>query len=220
MTRAFLIRVAAAAFAIGGLPAAAGAQVYYNELQLQRGPLEPADPLVGAPLPGATPAEARAGLIWNMRAGLNAAALQCQFSKYLRAVDNYNGLLAHHATELASAYRTLNGYFIRVGGARAGQRSFDQWSTLTYQNFTSLQGQNAFCQVAGDVAKEALLRPKGEFYEVARGRMREMRMALRGVPADTLWTPAPLNLTPIPASAFGPVCTGLTGRALQQCQAQ
>jgi hypothetical protein len=76
----------------------------------------PSDPLVGLPIPGATPAEHRANLLWNMRAGLNVAALQCQFSPYLRAVDNYNGILAHHSEELASAYTTLNAYFKRVQG--------------------------------------------------------------------------------------------------------
>ena len=58
--------------------------------------------MVGLPLPGATPAEYRAHLLWNLRSGLNVAALQCQFSPYLRAVDNYNALLAHHARELAA----------------------------------------------------------------------------------------------------------------------
>ena len=220
LTRNLLLRLAAAGLAFLGIPAAAHAQIFYNDLPLERSPIDPADPLVGQPLPNATPAEARAGLVWNMRSGLNAAALSCQFSKYLRLVDNYNAILAHHSGELATAYRTLNGYFTRLGGAREGQRKFDQWSTLTYNNFTTFTGQNAFCQVASDVAKEMLTRPKGEFFEVARNRMREMRLALRASPVDTLWVPGSLNLPPLPPAAFGPVCTGLTGRALQQCQAQ
>ena len=71
----------------------------------------------GRYLPGATPAEYRANLLWNLRAGLNVAALQCQFSDYLRAVPNYIGLLAHHSVELASVFTTLNGCFKRVHGA-------------------------------------------------------------------------------------------------------
>src|SRR5690242_11247517 len=91
-----LIRIAAAAAALCALPSAGQAQIFYNDLPVQRGPVEPTDAVVGEPLPGATAAEARAGLVWNMRAGLNNAALQCQFSTYLRAVDNYNAILAHH----------------------------------------------------------------------------------------------------------------------------
>jgi hypothetical protein len=214
----FLFTIAAAAAAACALPTAASAQIFYNDLVVERGPIEPGDAIVGEPLPGANPAELRAGLIWNMRAGLNNAALQCQFSPYLRAVDNYNALLAHHSEELAVAYRALEAYFRRTGGAQ-GQRKFDQWSTLTYNKFATLQGQSAFCQTAGDIAKEALAVRKGGFYDVARNRMRELRASQRIVQPDRLFVPG-MTLRPLPATAFGPVCTGLTGRALQQCQAQ
>ena len=194
----FLIRIAAAAAALCALPSAGQAQIFYNDLPLQRGPVEPTDAVVGEPLPGATAAEARAGLVWNMRAGLNNAALQCQFSTYLRAVDNYNAILAHHSEELAAAYRTLEGYFRRISpNVREGQRKFDQWSTLTYNRFSTLEAQNAFCQTAGDIAKEALARRKGEFFELSRARMRELRSSQRIVQADRLWVPG-MNLRPLP----------------------
>ncbi|HEY0116511.1 MAG TPA: hypothetical protein VGB54_12410 [Allosphingosinicella sp.] len=210
------IRIAAAAACLA-VPGAASAQLFYNDLVIERTPIEPGDPQVGEPLPGATPAEARAGLIWNLRAGLNVAALRCQFTRYLRSVDNYNAVLAHHSGELAQAYRTLGGYFTRVHGQREGQRRFDAWSTLTYNNFSTIQGQLGFCQTTSDIGKEALTRRKGEFYELARARMRELRGSLRPV-TDRLSTGS-YALRPLPASAFAaPVCTGLTGRALQQCQ--
>src|SRR3982751_5979494 len=98
-------------------PTAAPAQLFVTDPPLATGPIEGSDPLVGLPLPGATPAEYRAHLLWNLRSGLNVAALQCQFSPYLRTVGNYNALLAHHNRELAAAYTTLEGYFRRVGGA-------------------------------------------------------------------------------------------------------
>src|SRR4051812_3649742 len=92
----------AAATAAAALAAApAPAQLYISQPNLRPSAIEPSDPLVGLPLPGATPSEYRANLIWNLRAGLNVAALQCQFSDFLRAVPNYNGLLAHHNVELA-----------------------------------------------------------------------------------------------------------------------
>jgi hypothetical protein len=220
LTRKLIIRMAAAAIAFT-VPAAAQAQLFFNDPNFDRGTVEPGDPLVGLELPGATAAEQRAALVWNLRASLNVAALQCQFSRYLRSVDNYNGILAHHSGELANAYRTLGGYFTRTNGQREGQRLFDRWNTNTYQDFSSLYGQIGFCQVASDVAKEALTRRKGELFEVARGRMRELRSALRAANDRLTAQPAQLQvLQPLPASLFaGPNCTGLRGRDLQRCQA-
>lgn len=160
----------------------AGAQLFVNDPDFKAGPIDPSDPLVGIPIPGATPAEYRANLLWNLRAGLNVAALQCQFSPYLRAVDNYNAILAHHSEELAAAYTTLNNYFKRVQGNPAkGQKAFDDYTTMTYNNFSTLQAQLGFCQTASNIAKEALTRPKGQFYVTAQNRMRELRNSL--VPA-------------------------------------
>ena len=173
--------LAAAAWAAIAAPTAASAQLFVTTPNFARGPVEGSDPLVGLPIPGATAAEYRAHLLWNMRAGLNVAALQCQFSPYLRAVDNYNGILAHHGKELAEAYATVNGYFKRTRGAAQGQKAFDDYTTITYNNFSTLQAMYGFCQVAADIAKEALTRPKGDLHLTAQSRMRELRSSL--VPA-------------------------------------
>ena len=222
LKRTFIVRLAAAAIAFT-LPATAQAQLFFTDPNFERGSVEPGDPLIGTPLPTATSAEQRAALIWNLRAGLNVAALQCQFSRYLRAVDNYNAILGHHAEELASAYSTLEGYFRRQARTqREGQRAFDQWNTGTYQNFSSLYGQMGFCQVASDVAKEALSRPKGEFFNVARDRIREMRSALRPA-GDRLFSEVASvsGLQPLPHTLFsGPSCANLRGRELRRCQQQ
>lgn len=206
---------AAALVAMGAEPAAA--QLFLSEPDFRRGAIEANDPLVGVAIPGATPAEYRASLLWNLRSGLNVAALQCQFSAYLRAVPNYNALLAHHAGELASAYTTLNGYFRRVSGPVQGPRRFDDYSTQTYNNFSTLQAQLGFCQTATNILKEALARPKGELNVVARERMRELRNSL--VPV----VDAPRALTPFPIHAFTPPnltdpCAGLRGKRLRRCQ--
>ena len=161
-------------------PQLAGAQLFVNDPDFKRAPIEGSDPLVGLPIPGATPAEYRAHLLWNLRAGLNVAALQCQFSPYLRAVDNYNGILAHHSEELADAYTALNSYFKRVQGAK-GQKAFDDYTTITYNNFSTMQAQYGFCQTASGIAKQALLQPKGQLHALAQSRMRELRNSL--VPA-------------------------------------
>lgn len=222
LTRKLTIRIAAAAIALA-LPMTAQAQLFFTDPNFDRGAVEPGDPVIGAELPGANPAEQRAALLWNLRASLNVAALQCQFSRYLRSVDNYNAILDHHSEELSTAYSTLGAYFRRnAANQRAGERGFDNWNTGTYQTFSSLYGQIGFCQVASDVAKQALTRPKGELYGVARDRIRELRSALRPS-GDRLFSEiAPLNaLQPLPYTTFsGPTCNGLRGRDLRRCQQQ
>ncbi|HEX8655443.1 MAG TPA: hypothetical protein VF693_09500 [Allosphingosinicella sp.] len=210
---------AAACLLACALAAPAPAQLFLNGPDYRRGPIEASDPLVGAPIPGATAAEHRASLLWNLRSGLNVAALQCQFSPFLRAVPNYNALLAHHAAELASAYTILGGYFRRVHGAAQGPRRFDDYSTQTYNNFSTFQAQLGFCQTATNILKEALARPKGELNVVARERMRELRNSL--VPV----VDRPRAFSPFAMPAFTPPnltdpCAGLRGRQLRRCQAR
>jgi len=177
------MKTAVVAMALGvlALPATAQAQLFLNQPVFPNGPIEGNEPLVGVPIPGATPAEYRAHLIWNLRSGLNVAALQCQFSPFLRSVSNYNSFLAHHDTELAAAYTALTGYFRRVHGAQLGPRQFDDYSTVTYNNFSAGYAQMGFCQTAAMIAKEALRRPKGSLYELARDRMRMLRGSLTPV---------------------------------------
>lgn len=196
------------------LASPAAGQILLNDPQIQSGPIEANDPLIGLPLPGATPAEYRAHMLWNLRAGLNVAALQCQFSPYLRTVDNYNGILAHHSRELAAAYRTLEGYFRRVGGA-GGPRRFDDYSTQTYNNFSTMQAQYGFCQTAARIGKEALARRKGELHLLAGARMRELRNSLRPAFESYSFSRMPVRLSPISLTAD---CRALRGRERRECE--
>jgi hypothetical protein len=209
-------RAVLAALLLGGLAAPASAQLLLYPTTYPTGPIDPADPMVGIPLPGATPAEARAGLIWNLRSGLNVAALQCQFSPYLRTVDNYNAILAHHSRELAAAYAALEGYFRRVGGPRNGPRQFDAYSTQTYNNFSTLQAQVGFCQTASRIGKDVLGRPKGQFGAAAQARMRELRGSLRAVPDNYAFVRMMVPLAPL---ALDPRdCSALRGRERRDCE--
>jgi hypothetical protein len=211
--------LAAAAAAALFAAAPAPAQLYISQVNLRSAPIEPSDPLVGLPLPGATAAEYRAHLLWNLRAGLNVAALQCQFSDYLRAVPNYNGLLAHHSVELAAAYTTLNNYFKRVHGAAKGQKLFDDYSTATYNNFSTLQAQLGFCQVASHITRSALAAPKGELYLVAQRRMRELRNSL--VAVQDVWQPTynPSAIRLAPIAPLQADCWDKKNRLLERCAA-
>ncbi|HKR17169.1 hypothetical protein [Rhizorhapis sp.] len=155
----------------------ASAQFFWKPADLGGPVLEGNEPDLGYSLPGATPAEYRAALLWNLRAGLNVAALQCQFEPTLLTLSNYNAILAHHKEELAGAFKTVGNYFKRVEGKK-GQAAFDQYGTRIYLGFSTVRAQLNFCQTAGSVGRDAIFAPRGALVEVARKRMRELRNSL------------------------------------------
>ncbi len=124
-----------------------------------------------------TPAEAEANAIWNVRAALNVAALQCQFSRFLRTVNNYNDMLKHHGDELMAAQTTMLGHFRKQAKTR-GASSFDQYTTRTYNSYSTLDAQYRFCDVAGWVGRRVLALPKGQLRRTAMAEAGEVRAAL------------------------------------------
>lgn len=161
-----------------GLAPAAQAQIFWQPPDLTSPPMTGAEPGSGVNLPGATPAELNAGLLWNLRAALNVAALQCDFEPTLLTTSNYNAMLAHHRAELASAFKMVSDYFVRTQGVKLGQKQFDQYGTRTYSGFSTVQAQRNFCQTAGSVGRDAIFAPRGQLYRVAQSRMGELRKAL------------------------------------------
>lgn len=168
----------AAMLAAASATAPAAAQVFFYPPTLQTGPVVGNEAGLFVPaMMSPTPEEARANLIWNLRSGLNVAALNCQYWPTVMSVRNYNDLLLHHGVELNAAYERLKSYFRRTAGD-AWQERMDEYTTTMYQSYVVIGGQRGFCHVASDVAREALARPKGELYMTAQARMREMRLSL------------------------------------------
>jgi hypothetical protein len=157
--------------------APASAALFWMPPDFSGAPVTGGEPGIGLAMPGANEKELQAHLIWNMRAGLNVAALQCQFSPSLLSVRNYNDLLRQHSAELTAAYTAISGYFKRTGG-KTWQVALDQYTTRTYNGFSTLHAQLGFCETAGSIGREALDRPKGSLYLTARARMREFRNSL------------------------------------------
>jgi hypothetical protein len=174
-------RIMAGALLAAGLFAGspASAQFFLKSYDFRGGPVTGLEPELGMPLPGATPDEVRAGLTWNLRAALNVAALQCDFSPILLTVDHYNAMIKDHSVELKSAFDTLNAYFVRTAKTKAaGQSAFDRFGTRTYSAFATVQAQYGFCQTASKIGNEAIFAPRGKLGEVAVNYMREMRNSL------------------------------------------
>lgn len=157
----------------------ASAQFFLKSKDLSGSPVVGDEPGIGQPMPGATQAELRAGLVWNMRAALNVAALQCQFESTLVTVSNYNAILADHRDELKASFDTLTKYFLRVNKpVKAGQAALDSFGTRTYSGFATVAAQYNFCETANAIGTEAAFEPRGKFYELAQRRMRELRNSL------------------------------------------
>lgn len=135
------------------------------------------EPGIVVPLSDAKPNEVQANLVWSLRAALNVAALQCQFSPPLMTVRNYNTLLTQHGLEFASAYKTLGNHFKRTE-KKSWQRAFDQHTTRTYNGFSTMHAQLGFCETAGKIGRLALAARKGELYEIAARYMKEIRNSL------------------------------------------
>jgi hypothetical protein len=192
-----LTAFAAAAF-LAFAPAAAPAAFFWKAPDLHGEPVTGAEPgILTGTLPGATPAELRAALVWNLRSGLNVAALQCQFEPTLLTRNQYNAMLDNHREELASAYQVLSHYFTRTD-KKNGQAKLDQYGTRTYSSFSTVLAQYIFCETASTIGAEAIFAPKGQLYKVAENRMRELRrsLALAGEQQFHFWIPPYTPLLP------------------------
>jgi hypothetical protein len=163
--------------ALAGLAGPAQAYLYWSKPAFVGAPAVGGEPGITLPMPGAQPKELDAALVWTMRAGLNVAALQCQFAPALRTVDNYNNMLRQHAAELQATYATLGAYFKRVAG-KQWQTALDDFSTKTYNSFSTLRAQLSYCEVAASIAQETLEQPRGRLGSIAAERMREFRNSL------------------------------------------
>lgn len=135
--------------------------------------------MLAQPLPGATPAELRAAMVWNLRAALNVAALQCQFAPTLRPLPNYNALMSNHKAELADAYTVLTRYFVRSNKTpKAGQDALDRYGTKIYSSYSAVHAQLTFCQAADAVSNQAMFTPRGKLGDLAAERLGMIRNSL------------------------------------------
>jgi hypothetical protein len=157
----------------------AQAQFFWSPPDLSTPPVTGAEPSLGLNLPGATPEELNAGLVWNLRAALNVAALQCDFEPTLLTVSNYNAMIAHHSKELQQSFTMLGAYFQRTAGkGKPGQQALDQYGTRIYSGYSTVQAQRNFCQTAGSIGRDAIFTERGKLFEVARKRMGELKKSL------------------------------------------
>lgn len=178
----------------------ARAQIFWQPPNFSGPPLAGYEPGMGVPLPNATPAEQKAAIVWNMRSGLNVAALQCGFDPTLRTLQNYNALLNDHNLELGAAFKTLDAYFKRTNKTKqAAQKALDTFGTKTYSGFSTVRAQFGFCTAAARVGRIALFTPKGRFVTMAEEHLRELRNSLTAQGEQQFRFAQPYNLARVPS---------------------
>ena len=171
----FAATIAASALA----PLPASAQFFMKSYDFSGAPVRGDEAIIGLGMPDATEAELDAGLVWNLRAALNIAALQCQFEPTLLTVPQYNMVMLDHAAELKSTYATLTKYFTRTNKLpKAAQSALDRFGTRVYASYSTTGAQFGFCQTASNIGRAAIFAPRGSLHLVAKRRLREMRNSL------------------------------------------
>jgi hypothetical protein len=190
------------------------AYLYWIKPNFNGGLVTGSEPGIVLPLANAKPAEIEANLVWGLRAALNVAALQCQFSAPLMTVRNYNTILSQHGAELTTAYKTLDNYFKRTVKGKY-QRAFDTHTTRTYNGFSTMHAQIGFCETAGKIGRLALGTPRGQLHELAKTHMQEIRNSL--IPMGDVFFSA---RTPVPAQILPPLddnCWDKKGNLRKKC---
>lgn len=146
-----------------------------------------------------TTAEVEANAVWNLRAALNIAALQCQYSPYLATVRLYNEIQKQDADEFDRAKSTMMAHFRRYGGGHA-ETTFDQYTTKTYNAYSTLDAQLAFCDRAAIIGREVLAVRQGQLATIALDRVAQVRASLvRVKPLSFLGS---IDLEPMALPAF------------------
>ena len=87
------------------------------------------------------------GAVWDLRAGLNVAALSCRGGGRRPVASDYARLLTRHRALLAAAHRQEQG--------RVGVQAFDRQQTRVYNSFANQRSPARFCTAASTVAQRA-----------------------------------------------------------------
>ncbi|BBF69043.1 MULTISPECIES: hypothetical protein [Sphingomonadaceae] len=208
MTLRFPLRRALAGLTLAIAPIIAqpaAAQFFWSPPDMSAPPLTDDAAAAAMGLPGATAAEVKAGLAWNLRAALNVAALQCQFEPTLLAISNYNAMIAHHDAELDSAQAALLGYFQRtVGKGKPGQSASDMYNTRIYSGYSTVQAQKGFCQATAEVGRQAIFAERGTLHEVGRAGLGSIKKSLVAAGEQFYGTPGYDYVVALPS--FDPKC--------------
>jgi hypothetical protein len=104
--------------------------------------------------------------LWNLRSGLNVAALNCLKPQHSMLVDNYKILLKRHSRELSRANRDLAGEYRAQHGSNY-RKVQDSYMTRVYNYFALPPTLPQFCDAALEVSHDVAQVTPGALKEFA-----------------------------------------------------
>lgn len=104
--------------------------------------------------------------LWNLRSGLNVAALNCLKPQHVALVGNYRELLKKHSRELAKTNSALQSEFRKRYGAKYHDDQ-DAYMTRVYNYFALPPALPSFCDEALSVSNDLRAVPVGKLGEFA-----------------------------------------------------
>ncbi len=111
--------------------------------------------------------------LWNVRSGLNVAALNCRSSQHVALADNYRTFLNRHKRQLSRTNRTLASQYRKEHG-RSYRNAQDAYMTRVYNYFALPPALPAFCNVAHQISQEAAQVPAGQLHTFAETALPRM----------------------------------------------
>lgn len=101
--------------------------------------------------------------LWNLRSGLNVAALNCLQPQHAALVENYRQFLKQHSRQLASTNRELANQY-RAKHGRSFRDHQDAYMTRVYNYFALPPVLPDFCNAALDVSNDAIAVQPGQLH--------------------------------------------------------
>lgn len=111
--------------------------------------------------------------IWNLRSGLNVAALNCLRAEHAALVENYRTFLKRHSRQLAATNNALTKEFRNKHG-RSYRDHQDAYMTRVYNYFALPPVLPDFCEVAHQLSFEAAQAKPGELNVFAQQALPRM----------------------------------------------
>lgn len=100
-----------------------------------------------------------AGTTWNLRSGLNVAALNCLEPQHAPILTAYKALLTGQQKKLTAANKAVESEFRARYGAATYRTEQDQYMTQVYNYFALPPVRDQFCSVATEISSNYLLLP-------------------------------------------------------------
>ena len=104
-------------------------------------------------------------------------------------------------------------HFKRYDGPKEGQNTLDQYTTRTYNSYSTLDAQLAFCDSAALVGRWALTAPKGGFAAIAARYLPDVRASLS--PQEDPMTRLVLAWADVPV--LENPCLNKRGKPIKRC---